>query len=474
MAGLGAASLTPFVPREAWAQGVESADVVIVGAGLSGLNAALILEEIGIRTIVLEAKDRPGGRLYTLDDVPGAPEGGGSGIGGGYGRLLDVMDRFGIEREPARPRTEPVEGLTALNIKGQPILLADWPGHWLNPFPEGHNHKLPWEFQFGIFADYNPLSDPSEFAEPQFAKFDVAVFDFLRGEGFPADAIKLGSGTNASYGNSVHELSVLMWFHILSNARNMMSTAGTGAPYAAKGGNQRIPEAIANSLKTEIRFGKHVSGIRNESERVFVETTNGDRYSAKHAIVTVPFSALRLVRLDAPLSDLHRSAIDTLGYTNVTHLHFLPKRKFWEDDGLPPSMWTDGPTSRFMALRNNKDNPNEITSFIAFANGQVASLLDRLGPEDAAKYVLDYLAKIRPSTKGVLEFVKFWSWQLDPFAGGAYAAWKPGQISTFANDMIKPAGRIHFAGEHTAQVARGMEGAMESGERAAFEIFERI
>jgi len=163
-------------------------------------------------------------------------------------------------------------------------------------------------------------------------------------------------------------------------------------------------------------------------------------------------------------------AIRTLGYTNVTHLNFVPKRAFWEEDGLPPSMWTDGPTGRFMALRNNPENPQEITSFMAFTNDRVANHLDRLGAEQSAEFILDYLAQIRPSTRGALEMVKFWSWQLDPFAGGAYAAWRPGQLSSFGKDMSLPAGRIHFAGEHTAVVARGMEGAMESGERAAFEV----
>jgi len=190
--------------------------------------------------------------------------------------------------------------------------------------------------------------------------------------------------------------------------------------------------------------------------------------------VTIPFSALRLIDLDIPFGPGQARAIRTLGYTNVTQLHYEPTRKFWEEDQLPPSMWTDGPTARFMALRNDPANPKDITSFIAFANDRVAHHLDRLGPEQSNQYLLNYLAQIRPSTKGALKFVKYWSWQLDPFAGGAYAAWKPGQLSSFGKDMSLPAGRVHFAGEHTAVATRGMEGAMESGERAAFEVADLI
>jgi monoamine oxidase len=86
----------------------EVADVIVIGAGLSGLNAALLLEEQGFRVTVLEGRNRPGGRLYTFDDVPGTPEAGGSGIGRGYARLIFTAEKLGIKLEPQRARTEVV------------------------------------------------------------------------------------------------------------------------------------------------------------------------------------------------------------------------------------------------------------------------------------------------------------------------------------------------------------------------------
>jgi monoamine oxidase len=84
--------------------------------------------------------------------------------------------------------------------------------------------------------------------------------------------------------------------------------------------------------------------------------------------------------------------------------------------------------------------------------------------------VVEAYAAMRPAAKGQLEVLKVLSWQQDPFAGGAYAAWAPGQISRFANLIGRARGRLHFSGEHTADAMRGMEGAMESGERAALEV----
>lgn len=458
------------------ARKVEKSDVIVIGAGLSGLNAALLLEELGHSVTILEGKDRVGGRLYTMDDVPGMPEAGGSGIGSSYGRILGAMDRYQIARASERPRTVAEVENTIINVARQNITPKQWAGHALNPFPEGMRDKMPWLFKYGIYSDNNPLASPDQFLDPAFAKYDVSVFEFLSQKGFSRDAIELGAGTNMSYGDArgPYGLSILMWFNIIAFAQANSGASQPGSPFAGKGGNQRIPEGMAKGLKRDIHMNAKVVGIRSESDQAEVVLDDGTVYSAKRVIVTAPFSALRLVNIDAPLAPLQAHAIRALGYTNVTHLHYVPKRKFWEDDGMQPSMWTDGPTARFMALRNNPDNPEEVTSFIAFANDRQANLLDRLGAEAANHHILSYLEQIRPSTKNALEFVKFWSWQLDPFSGGAYAAWQPGQLSTFGKDMAKPAGRLHFAGEHTAIAARGMEGAMESGERAAFEVAELI
>lgn len=455
---------------------VDRPDVIVIGAGLSGLNAALLLEELGAKVQVLEGRDRVGGRVYTMDDVPGHPEAGGSGIGSSYGRILSAMDRFKVERGPERPRTVPIKELSMLNIERQNILLPDWSSHALNPFSEKYREIMPWLVQYGIYAKSNPLTNSAQFLDPEYAKYDVSVYEFLKQKGLDHRSIMLCAGTNMSYGDAAgpHGLSVLMWFNILAFANANSGDNLPGSPFAAKGGNQRIPEAMANGLKNEIAFNAHVVGIRSSEGNAEVRLSDGTKLTAKRVIVTAPFSALRLVDLDAPVTPLQANAIHSLGYTNVTHLHYVPTRKFWEDDGMPPSIWSDGPTARFMALRNNPESPEEITSFIAFANDRTAEHLDRVGPELANAYILSYLEKIRPSTKGALELVKFWSWQLDPFAGGAYAAWRPGQLSTFGAVMAKPAGRVHFAGEHTAQSARGMEGAMESGERAAFEVIEAL
>ena len=79
-------------------------DVIVVGAGVSGLRTALELENQGLRVKVLEARNRIGGRIHTHDDVPGGPEAGGNVIGALYARVQDTVKRFGLTLEPMRAR----------------------------------------------------------------------------------------------------------------------------------------------------------------------------------------------------------------------------------------------------------------------------------------------------------------------------------------------------------------------------------
>lgn len=446
-------------------------DIIVIGAGLAGLNAALLLEEMGHSVAVIEGRDRIGGRLHTMDDVPGMPEAGGSGIGSSYGRILGMMDRLGLAKQGERPRTVPVSGQTMVDIGGQTITADQWPNHPANPFPAELKEKLPWQIQYSAYAKDNPLGSPQQFIDPEFARYDESVADYFFKQGFSREAMELLAGTNMSYGDGEgpYGLSVLMFFNIIAFGSQNSGSTLPGSPFAVAGGNQRLPEAMAKALTNKVHLNRKVVALRDSDDGAEVHLSDGAIAKAKRVIVTVPFSALNLIDLDIPLSNNQARAIRTLGYTNVTHLHYVPKRKFWEDDGLPPSTWSNGPIGRFMALRNNPENPDEVTSYIAFTNDHVANHLDRIGPEAADTHLQTYLARTRPSTEGALELVKYYSWQRDPFAGGAYAAWKPGQLSTYGRDVGLPAGHFHFAGEHTAQSARGMEGAMESGERAAFE-----
>jgi monoamine oxidase len=480
--GLSAAALIASAPgRFAQAQGGPP-DVLVLGAGLAGLNAALNLEDVGFRVQVLEGNDRVGGRLFTAaeNEVPGHPEMGGSGIGSHYARILYVAERFGVEMRDSRPRTEPRKGELMYHLRGQPIAVDEWATHQLNPFSTKSNRgKKLSSFQFLVYPeDENPLPRHNfeAWQSGKYGDVDISVFDYLSRKGLSGEAIKLGCGTNMSYGTSPHDLSMLMGFQS-SNLINSLYRGDNALParsMASAGGNQRIPEAMAGGLGGDVLLNQHVRSIESDGKGVRVTTIEGRVFRAKFCVCTLPFSALRHVHIAPAFEGLQAEAVHQLEYTPVFQAHFVPLKPYWEIDGLPPSMWTDRICGRFMALKNDPSEPERITSCLSFVNGQMARYLDRFAPEKAGRMIESLLAEIRPSTKGALRLAKVYSWNRTPFAGGAYAYWQPGQATRFAKTMREPLARIHFAGEHTAVINRGMEGAMESGERAALEVIDRL
>ena len=153
----------------------------------------------------------------------------------------------------------------------------------------------------------------------------------------------------------------------------------------------------------------------------------------------------------------------------MTQIYFAHRSRFWERDGYRPSMFTDGLAGMVAASRNGED-PAEVTSFTAWVMGRNARRLDALPEAEAGRLVREAIEAIRPATRGELEFLGLKAWGRDPFARGGWAWFGPGEITRFAAGMGHPHGPIRLCGEHLARTARGMEGAMESGERAARDI----
>lgn len=448
------------------------ADVIVIGAGLSGLNASLLLESAGFKVKLIEATNRFGGRVHTAkaSNVPGHPELGANGIGGGYARLLNAAKQYGVEIGPYRPRTEPRKGDILYAVKNNLILPKDWEMHELNPNPDIFKKGSPSSAPWAVYQKLNPLpkNDLTAWKNSSYSNWDKSVYSVLKDEGFSDEAIKLGVSTNSSYGKDAKSISILMYFQILNFIEQQAQFRDNGG--AAVGGNQRIPEAMGAAFKQDVLFESPVKSISTEIDGVNITLKNDKKFRARYVICTLPASALRRISITPSKIVIQNQAFQNLSYTPCAQIHFVPKKNYWEEDGLPPSMWCDNLAGRFMALKNDPHNPDKVTSCVAYLNSNVALEVDKMDQKTAVATVTRTLENMRPSLKGALEFVYYWTWINNPYAGGAYAYWKPGEITKYAPYMAQPNGRIHFAGEHTAELSRGMEGAMESGERAAMEV----
>lgn len=469
MAG-GALAAAARAARPGSGSSLADTDVLVIGAGLSGLNAAMVLEENGARVQVIEARQRIGGRVWTLTHLPGYPEVGGNSFGGAYGRVLDRVKRLQLNLVDYTPRRALSPGLE-LVMDGKVVSRKDWPTHPRNPFKGALRERMPWEVSGALVARNNPLKAPEDWLAPAYSGYDISVHRYARALGLDDAAASLAFSVNPYFGSSGHDVSALM--QLFNDSFVKVSMAVSMQSLFVDGGNAQLPQRMAATLKREVHLGREVAAISSDSDGVTATCVDGTVYRARAAICSVPFSVLRNVRIDAPLAPAQDVAIKTLPYMLNTLVFMVPRRRFWEDDGLAQTMWTDGLIGTLSAQHFGKD-PAEVTGLVANPRGIAAAYLDRLPPEEAKARVVAEIERIRPSAKGALKVVAMHSWATDRHAGGDWAVYAPGQVTAFANATALPAGRLHFCGEHTSRANRGMEGAMESGERAAIEVLEKL
>ncbi len=470
--GIGAASIAAATPRILRAQ--NKSDVLVIGAGLSGLNAALLLQETGVNVQVIEGRNRIGGRVQSLRNIPGNPEAGGTAFGPGYARLIDAANTHGIDLIDITPIT-PYFFNRQLVIDNDFISKEDWPTHPRNPFPQPAKDVMPWMYLPILLGRINPLKTADAWLSPKHADLDISLHRYLQRLEQPEEIINLAYNTSPAWGSSSHDVSALMALsaYFFSGMQRQLSAGGKIMGYTAKGGNQAIPEGMAAALKNEVRLNQQVVGIRSYSGGTEVHCANGTVYRADRVICSVPCSVLKRIRIEPMLRDEQATAVNTLESQVINQVHIVAKKPFWENDGMTPNMFTNSLCGMVVA-EHKGGNPADVTSMTAWVRGHNAAWMDQVNEKDAIAAVVADIERLRPAARGQLEVAGYKSWYRDPFSSGDWAVWQPGQITDFAAHVATPHERIHFCGEHTAVSNRGLEGAMESGERAALEVLNTV
>ena len=431
--------------------------VVVLGAGLSGLYSALLLEQQGFKVTILEARERVGGRVYTLDEVPGKPESGSQSFSEQYLRLLKITKflNLPIESKINSSRQQ------LLSVNRELVLSSNWAMSDANRLSSEEKGLIPIALMNHYLNLNNPLKENTDWTLPKYHYLDTDLVEYLQHQGASQEALRL-MNIYPFFMNDLNSASALWGLRNAQRASNRGSNT-----YRVEGGNNRLTQELASSLNSTILINKVVEKIKSGDREATVYCTDGSSYQADFVICTIPFSVLRSITIDPPLEAEQKEAVEQLPYTKVTQVYLSIKRPFWQEDNYPITMWADSFLELIFPI---EDKSGKIKTLAIWANGKNANFLDSLSSNKLADTIKKELTRIRPSTEGSVEISRKISWGSDPFSQGAYHYFAPGQIKALQKKMSQSWGRIHFAGEHTATAAPGMESALESAERAVEEI----
>ncbi len=444
--------------------------VLILGAGIAGLVAAYELKNAGHTPIVLEAQNRLGGRILTLR----APFADGLHAEAGAMRIPQTHDltrhychRFGLEMYPftmGNPNAY-------LYLNGRKIRAGDYHAglellsHELDDHERTKTVQKMWGEAIQEFIEL--VSSQGDAAWDSILKQydDYSIREFLEMRKWSEGAIELFGLLENQEAEMNFSFVELLREEIGQYYTNLMQI---------KGGTDRLPYAFYPSLQENLRLGAQVTALdQNENSVTAYFKTAAGRFSetADYMICTLPFAVLRHLEILKPFSRAKQKAIRQLHYDASTKIFIQTRRRFWEQD----ENIFGGGTITDLAIRNlyYPEHGRETGRGVLLASYTWADDAERwasLSPRDRLEQAIENVAQIHPQILDTYEGGASWSWHDDPFAGGAFAMFEPGQQSRLYADIIRPEGRIHFAGEHASLAHAWIQGSIESALRAASEI----
>jgi monoamine oxidase len=423
--------------------------ILIAGAGLAGLSAAYELIQSGHQVMVFDARDRPGGRVLTLRDTFADgqyAEAGAETFGETHNYVQHYVQALRLETIPAWNYG-----------KLASIIIRD-------ARRSRSNAELSQKY---IEPAVKEIGDPLAPGWPSadlLRQFDrVSMAELLRNRGASPDEVAvLQIAYSDSWDNGTAPDSALCLLRDEAIARK-------GASFRIRGGNDRLPKALAQSLGARVHYRATLERIRQNKKQVTVTVnTSGRRsqISADYLICAIPFTVLRSIEVSPAFSEGKQRAIRELSYNSVTRVYVQSRARSWVADGLSGYAATDLPIGTVWDCTEGQPGSRGILE--CYTSGDRARTLASLSEPQRIRTVVENLQKVFPGVNA--EKSLSIAWDADPLVKGAFAWFKRDQMSTLLPHIARREGRVFFAGEHTSPWFGWMQGALESGNRAAREV----
>jgi monoamine oxidase len=441
-------------------------DVLIVGAGFAGLTAARDLRKAGKSVLLLEARDRPGGRVK-----PGVIAGqridlGGMWIGSEQKRLRALVERQGLTTYPTWLEGEAVIELfgRARRCKGEdfaPLLPLTTKIEFL--FLEGRLKRL---------IDSIPLDDPA--SAPNAATFDaMSLGEWMRSNTRTAGLkLILTLITRSVFCAEPDDISFLHFLFYMKSGRgldSLISAGPDGAQYLmVDGGLHQVAAQMASELGDAVRYDSPVMAV-TQNEGCVTVVSKGETFTGSRAIIALPPALAGKITYDPVMPHARDAIHQRMPMGSVIKCWVAYDRPFWRDAGLNAFISSD--TSGFSPCFDVSP-PNGPGLIAGFFDASEASTWSANTMAERREEVVGLLTRgLGPLAATPLDYVEN-DWTQELWSRGCYGAYAPPGVWTrFGGALRQPVGRIHWAGTETATDWSGyVEGAIQSGERAAAEI----
>lgn len=476
----GAAALVPPLQPirrcETGGQPLGSADVIVVGAGLAGLSAAYEIERAGRSVIVLEARDRVGGRTLNHDLGDGkVTEIGGTFIGPTQDRLAALADELGIgtfKSYDVGASVSFLRGVRGEYTSGDPTTFLSVPG--------GADIVKA----IGLLDDMAtriPVATP--WTAPDAGDWDAQTFDTWKRANFtdPSGLLAIDVIAEQVWGAEPRDLSLLYAAWYVAQAGNedtagsllrLITTTDGAQDSRFVGGSQLISIRMARQLGRSVVLRAPVRGIRQQKGTVIVDSDRGS-YSGRHVIVAMPPALAGLITYEPALPPLRAQLTQRFPSGSYAKVEAVYERPFWRDRGLTGQAFGDQVVGATFDQSPPDGTPGVLIGFIG---GQAARVWDTLDLAGRRKATLDsFAAYFGDEAHEAREYLEG-RWTNDLWSRGDPVGFAPpGVLLGFGTALRAPIGRIHWAGTETAEYWIGyMDGAVRSGQRAAAEVLGEL